>query len=213
MGAFDLLIGVEIYCGISSRKRGVYFPGEASIHERKHSRGNCVVVVFSSVQFIRSVVSDSATPWIAAHQASLSHHQLPEFTQTHVRQWCHPAISSSVVPFSSCTKSLPDSESFPMSQCFTWGGQSTGVSALASFLPTKSQDWSPLDWTGWILEVVLCWCKSNCGFALWIFAVWYWNTFLNKCGYVIHHINTHFSLYAFFASDLLVAIYLMCILD
>ena len=58
-------------------------------------------------------------------------------------QWCHPAISSSVVPFSSCPQSLPASESFPMSQFFTWGGQSTGVSALASFLPKKSQGLSP----------------------------------------------------------------------
>ena len=58
-------------------------------------------------------------------------------------QWCHPAISSSVIPFSSCPQSLPASESFPMSQFFTWGGQSTGVSALASFLPKKSQGWSP----------------------------------------------------------------------
>ena len=65
-------------------------------------------------------------------------------------QWYHPAISSSVVPFSSCPKSLPASESFPMSQLFTWGGQSTGVSALASFLPKNTQGWSPLEWTGWI---------------------------------------------------------------
>ena len=64
-------------------------------------------------------------------------------------QWCHPAISSSVVPFSSCPQSLPASECFPMSQLFTWGGQSTGVSALASFLPKKSQGWSPSKWTGW----------------------------------------------------------------
>ena len=56
-------------------------------------------------------------------------------------QWCHPAISSFVVPFSSCPQSLPVSESFPMSQLFAWGGQSTGVSALASFLPKKSQGW------------------------------------------------------------------------
>ena len=60
-----------------------------------------------------------------------------------VRPWCHPAISSSVVPFSSCPQSLPASESFPMSQLFAWGVQSTGVSALASFLPKKSQGWSP----------------------------------------------------------------------
>ena len=65
-------------------------------------------------------------------------------------RWCHPAISSSVVPFSSCPQSLPASESFPMSQLFTWGGQSTGVLALASVLPMNTQDWSPLEWTGWI---------------------------------------------------------------
>ena len=65
-------------------------------------------------------------------------------------QWCHPAISYSVVPFSSCPQSLPASKSFPTSQLFTWGGQSTGVSALASFLPKKSQGWSPSEWTGWI---------------------------------------------------------------
>ena len=65
-------------------------------------------------------------------------------------QWCIPAISSSVIPFSSCPQSLPTSQSFPMSQLFTWGGQSTGVSALASFLPKKSQGWSPSEWTGWI---------------------------------------------------------------
>ena len=65
-------------------------------------------------------------------------------------QWCHPAISSSVVPFSSCPQSLPASESFPMSQLFTWGGQSTGVLALASVLPMNTQDWSALEWTGWI---------------------------------------------------------------
>ena len=64
-------------------------------------------------------------------------------------QWCHADISSSVVPFSSCPQSLPASEYFPVSQFFTWGGQSTGVSALASFLPKKSQDWSS-EWTGWI---------------------------------------------------------------
>ena len=65
-------------------------------------------------------------------------------------QWCHPDISSSVVPSSSCPQSLPASESFPVSQLFTWGGQSTGVTALASFLPKNTQGWSPLEWTGWI---------------------------------------------------------------
>ena len=79
------------------------------------------------------------------------HHQLPGFTQTHVHcRWCHPAISSSVVPFSSFPQSLPASGSFPMSQLFTRGGQSIGVSALASFLPKNTLGWSPLEWTGWI---------------------------------------------------------------
>ena len=64
--------------------------------------------------------------------------------------WCHPAISSWVVPFSPCPQSLPASESFPVSQLFTWGGQSTRASALASFPPKKSQGWSPSEWTGWI---------------------------------------------------------------
>ena len=64
--------------------------------------------------------------------------------------WCHPAVSSSVIPFSSCPQSLPASESFLMSQLFTWGGQSTGVSALALFLPKNTQGWSPWEWTGWI---------------------------------------------------------------
>ena len=79
------------------------------------------------------------------------HHQLPEFTQTHVH-WVSDASQPShpVVPFSSCPQSFPASESFPMSQLFSWGGQSTGVSALASFLPKNTQGWSPLEWTGWI---------------------------------------------------------------
>ena len=79
------------------------------------------------------------------------HHQLPEFTQTHIHR-VSDAIqpSSSGVPFSSCPQSLPAAESFPMSQLFAWGGQSTGVSALAPFLQKKSQGWSPSEWTGWI---------------------------------------------------------------
>ena len=79
-------------------------------------------------------------------------------------RWCHPAISSSVIPFSSCPQSLPASESFPVSQLFAWGGQSTGVWALASFLPKNTQGWSPLEWTGWIylqLSPTLCY-PMNC---------------------------------------------------
>ena len=75
------------------------------------------------------------------------HYQLLEFTQT----WsCHPAISSSVIPSSSCPQSLQASGYFPMSQLFTWGGQSIGVSASVSVLPINTQDWSPWGWTGWI---------------------------------------------------------------
>ena len=65
-------------------------------------------------------------------------------------RWCHPAISSSVIPFSSCPQSLPASGSFPMSQLFAWGGQRIGVSASASVLPVSTQDWSALGWAGWI---------------------------------------------------------------
>ena len=65
-------------------------------------------------------------------------------------QWCHPTISSSVVPFSSCVQSFPASGSFPRNQCFTSGGQSIGVSASTSVLPMNTQGWSPLRWTGWI---------------------------------------------------------------
>ena len=65
-------------------------------------------------------------------------------------RWCHPAISSSVVPFCSCPQSLPASGAFPMSQLFAWGGQNIGVSASASVLPMNTQDWSSLGWTGWI---------------------------------------------------------------
>ena len=84
------------------------------------------------------------TPWITACQASLS---ITNSSNSHPSiQWCHPAISSSVVPFSSCLQSLPASDSFPMSQLFAGGGQSTGASPLASFLPMNIQDWSPLGW-------------------------------------------------------------------
>ena len=106
---------------------------------------------FSSVGFSHSVVSDSLWP----HE---SHHARPPCPSTTPRvhsdsrpssQWCHPAISSSVVRFS-CPQSLPASESFPMNQLFAWGGQSARVSALASFLPKNTQGRFPLGWTGWI---------------------------------------------------------------
>ena len=80
--------------------------------------------------------------------------------------WCHPAISSSVIPFSSCPQSLPGWESFPMSQLFAWGGQSTGVSAWASFFPKKSQGWSPSEWTGGCLYIFEISCLSVVSFAI-----------------------------------------------
>ena len=100
----------------------------------------------------QSVMSDSLRP------CGLQHTRLPCPSPTPraysnscaLSRWCHPTISSSVVPFSSCPQSLPASGSFPMSQLFTWGGQSIGVSALASVLPMITKDWSPLGWTSLI---------------------------------------------------------------
>ena len=106
----------------------------------------------SSVQFSCSVMSDSLRLHGLQH-ARTPCPSLAPGVYSNLRpssRWCHPAISSSVVPFSSCPQSLPASGSFPMSQLFAWGGQSTGVSALASFIPKNTQDWSPLEWTGWI---------------------------------------------------------------
>ena len=102
-----------------------------------------------SVQFSCSVVSDSLWPHESQHARLLCPSPTPRVHSDSrpSSQWCHPAISSSAVPFSSCPQSLPASDSFPMSQHFAWGGQSTGVSALASLLPKKSQGWSPSEWT------------------------------------------------------------------
>ena len=105
-----------------------------------------------SVQFSRSVVSDSLWSHDLQHAGPPCPSPTPGVhpNSCPLSPWCHPAISSSVIPFSSCPKSLPASESFPMSQLFAWGGQSIGVSALASFLPENTQDWSPLEWTSFL---------------------------------------------------------------
>ena len=103
---------------------------------------------FSSVQFSGSVVSDSLQSHKSQHARSPCPSPTPGVHSDPSSPWCHLAISSSVVPFSYCPQYLPPSESFPISQLFTWGGQSTGVSALASFLPKKSQGWFS-EWTGW----------------------------------------------------------------
>ena len=106
------------------------------------------VQCLSSVQFSRSVRSDSLRPHELQHARAPCPSPTPRVHSDSCpsSQWCHPAIASSVVPFFSCPQSLPAEESFPMSQLFTWGGQSTGVSALASFLPKKSQGWCPSEW-------------------------------------------------------------------
>ena len=103
-------------------------------------------VQFSSVQFSHSVVSNSLQPHELQHARPPYPSQTPRVYSNSCpsSQWCHPAISSSVVPSSSCPQSLPASRSFPMSQLFTWGGQSIGVSASASVFPMNTQDWSPL---------------------------------------------------------------------
>ena len=111
-----------------------------------------LVFSFNSVQFSRSVMSDSLRPHESQHTRPPCTSPTPGIYSNScpTSRWCHPATSTSVVPFSSCPQSLPASESFPMSQLVAWGGQSIGVSALASVLPMNTQDWSPLEWTGWI---------------------------------------------------------------
>ena len=107
-------------------------------------------LILSSVQFSCSVLSDSLWPPESQHARPPCPSPSPGIHSSSCpsSRWCHPAISFSVIPFSSCPQSLPASESFPMSQLFAWGGQSTGVSALASVLPKNTQSWSSLGWTG-----------------------------------------------------------------
>ena len=118
--------------------------------ERRTFEARCHESSFSSIQLLSSV------GFLRPH--GLQHTRLPCSSSTpgahsnscHLNQWCHPTISSSVIPFSCCLQSLPASGSFQMSQLFTSGGQSIGVSASTSVLPMNTQDWFPLRWTGWI---------------------------------------------------------------
>ena len=109
-------------------------------------------MTFNSVQFSRSVMFNSLRPHELQHTRllwpSLTPRVHPKLCP--LSQWCYPTISSSVTPFSSCPQSFPASRSFQMSQLFTSGGQTIGVSASTSVLPMNTQDWSPLGWTGWI---------------------------------------------------------------
>ena len=131
--------------GALSNRKGVHSSASALEMNKQVKKAH-------SVQFSRSVVSDSLRP----HESQHTRPPCPSTTPgVHsnlcpLSWWCHPAISSSVITFSSCPQSLPASGSFPMSQLFAWGGQSIGVSALSSVLPKNTQDWSPSEWTGWI---------------------------------------------------------------
>ena len=108
--------------------------------------------VISSIQFSHSVVSNYLWLNKSQHPRPLCLSPTPGVYSNSCpsSQWCHPTISSSVIPFSSCPQSFSASGSFPMNQLYAWGGQSIGVSASASVLPINTQDWSPLGWTGCI---------------------------------------------------------------
>ena len=120
--------------------------------DRWINKEDVVYIQFSSVQFSHSVVFDSLWPHESQHARPPCPSPTPGVYSNSCpsSRWCHSTISSSVIPFSSCPQSLPASGSFPVSQLFATGGQSIGVSALASVLPMNTQDWSPLGWTGWI---------------------------------------------------------------
>ena len=130
---------------------GGILPEDAFYHKIDPVSSTSISVQFSPTQFSHSVMSDSATPCTAACQASLSITNSRNLLKLMpIESWCHPTISSSVGPFSSHLQPCPASGSFPMSQLFTSGVQSIGVSASTSVLPVNTQGWSPSEWTGWI---------------------------------------------------------------
>ena len=125
---------------------------ELSILKLPKQRCQSQQYLLSSVQFSGSVVSDSLQPHESQHTRPPCPLPTPRVHSNPcpLSWWCHPTISSSVIPFSSCLQSFPASGSFPVSQLFASGGQSIGVSASTSVFPMNTQDWSPLGWTGWI---------------------------------------------------------------
>ena len=130
-----------------------YSPQIISCHINLKSTGVSFYYISEfSVQFSRSVMPDSLRPHGRQHARPPCPSPTPRVHSNScpLSQWSHPAISSSIFPFSSCPQSLLALQSFPMSQLFTWGGQSTGVSALAPSLPKNTQDWSHSEWTGWV---------------------------------------------------------------
>ena len=133
-------------------------------HQSRHRKAfeNFVQQVLVKGQSVSSVAKlcltlcdpmNQSTPGLPVHHQLLEldypTHELDYPSSCPLSQWCHPTISSSVIPFSSCPQSFPASGSFQMSQPFASGGQSIGVSASTSVLPMNTQDWSPLGWTGW----------------------------------------------------------------
>ena len=142
----DLICYISIRIGQFKTTIKKHLPNKSfsSCHKKHHQ--------FSSVQFTHSVMSNSLRPHESQHARPPCPSPAPGVYTNSCpsSRWCHPAISSSAVPFYSCPQSLPASGSFPMSKLFAWGAQSTGVSASASVLPMNTQDLSPLGWTGWI---------------------------------------------------------------
>ena len=143
---------------MSNSLHGLYSPLDSLVHGLSQARilewvASPFSIRHTSVsQFSHSVVSDSLQPHESQHARPPCPSSTPRVYPNSCPSslWCHPAISSSVAPFSSCPQPLPVSLSFPMSQLFTWSGQNIGISASASVLLTNTQDWSSLGWTGWI---------------------------------------------------------------
>ena len=119
---------------------------------KKNPKYLALVSIWHSVQFSHSVVSDSLWPHESQHTRPPCPSPTPRVHSNPCpsSRWCHPTVSSSVVPFSSCPQSFPASGSFQMSQLFASGGLNIGVSASTSVLPKNTQDISPLGWTGWM---------------------------------------------------------------
>ena len=145
-------IGVSVSSSVLPMNIQDWFPLGLTGLISLQSKGLSSIFSNITVQFSRSVMSDSLRPHEPQHARPPCTSPTPWVYSNPcpLRQWYHPAISSSVIPFSSCPQPFPASGSFQMSQLFTSDGQSTGVSASKSVLPMNTQDWSPLGWTGWI---------------------------------------------------------------
>ena len=143
---------------------------------------------FQHVLFTHSVMCNSATPWTTARQASLFFTiSWSLLNSCLLSRWCHPTISASVTPFSSCLQSFPASGSFPVSPLFASGGQSFGASASASVLTMNIQGWLPLGLTSWIslqYKVLRCWNHTKS--VIW--SLWYYGR--NQCQKIFEN-NPH----------------------